>query len=366
MVVHEYYGLTGSFPSPRDVSALADMKYYKSAFPFDGFSSTEFVPWSGAAGRPDVWDQNMMYFWVILNSMWEMPDNVYGLRDEFLRRVFGSAAVEMKNFFGLIEEKWRHSSGRSDYADDGMADYNRFVRMDGIMDECRQILDQAYKKADTEKARGAIRRIIGGMEKNLKDAEKLRLSAVKAKNAVAFDPDFVAGEWENAHVYDNFIDKDGNNTAAGKEKSHIRFLYDDNYLYVGVEMFYRKRLTVMPPGIPRDTLRTAVGVVRIVTAAPDRKCRLYFSYDPAGNILDSSQVAPWDKWTAEGFKVESRYTERGWSSMVSIPFKTIHYRGASDILPIAIQANRFRNITSLNDSSLHKPYSFSEIELEGE
>ncbi len=361
LAIHEYYGLVGSFPSPRDVAALADMKYYKSVFPFGGFANTEFVPWSGTAGKPAVWDQNMMYFWVVVNSMWEMPDGVDSLRGEFLKRVFGSAAADMKEYFAIIEKKWRDSPGRSDYADDGMADFNQFVRIPGIANECRAILNRALAKASSEKARNAIRRIADGMEKNLKAAEDLQLTAIRTAAPVVFDPDFASGDWGKPPVYDKFLDNDGNNTADSKEKTRIRFLYDDTNLYIGVEMLYRKPPTTMPEKLVRDTLRTAVGVVRIVTTAPDRKRRLYFSYDPAKNILDSAQDAPWDKWTAEGTEIESRYTARGWSSMVKIPFATIDYRDKTKALPISVQANRFKHITSLNGSAMHKPYSFSEL-----
>ncbi|MEI3005284.1 MAG: DUF4838 domain-containing protein [Victivallales bacterium] len=106
--VYEYYGLSGEYPRPCDVNTLEDMRYYLSK----GITRIHSEIAKGDEKRKNIgagkniWDANGMYYWVMTQALWNPYQDVGTLRNEYLKRVYGPAADDMRRYFKEMEAAW--------------------------------------------------------------------------------------------------------------------------------------------------------------------------------------------------------------------------------------------------------------------
>ena len=64
-----------------------------------------------------------------------------------------------------------------------------------------------------------------------------RISAVRATAKIAVDGRLDEADWERAQPAKDFLQKDPDEGKPATEPTEVRFLYDDDALYVGARMF---------------------------------------------------------------------------------------------------------------------------------
>ncbi|GAH77888.1 unnamed protein product, partial [marine sediment metagenome] len=69
------------------------------------------------------------------------------------------------------------------------------------------------------------------------DSEALQITALKISQPITVDGYLKETLWKRAHFVNNFIQKEPNEGAPATERTEIRVLFDDLYLYIGVVCF---------------------------------------------------------------------------------------------------------------------------------
>lgn len=162
IILYDYFGLTRKFPRPADVSAAADYRYVyehgihmtHSEIMSDNPDRTD---WEADMGM-EVWDCNSLYFWVIAQLTWDPYQDVEALRDEYLKRVFGPAAQDVKDYLTLTEKAWRASPEKSGWATNGDGSWAQLLSM-GLDKPCAEALKRAGEKNLSRQSREMLRRL---------------------------------------------------------------------------------------------------------------------------------------------------------------------------------------------------------------
>ena len=154
------------------------------------------------------------------------------------------------------------------------------------------------------------------------------VTAVRVTEAIAVDGQLSEPAWEQAVPATDFIQKFPNNGAPSTERTEVRFLYDDDNLYVGVICFDSEPDKLVIKDLREDFELNATDAVQIVIdSLHDKRSAFVFSTNPAGARRDS-QVSNVDRinqdWDAVWDAKVSR-TEDAWFIEYVIPFKTLRF-----------------------------------------
>ena len=154
------------------------------------------------------------------------------------------------------------------------------------------------------------------------------VTAVRVTEAIAVDGRLSEPAWEQAVPATDFIQKFPNNGAPSTERTEVRFLYDDDNLYVGVICFDSEPDKLVIKDLREDFELNATDAVQIVIdSLHDKRSAFVFSTNPAGARRDS-QVSNVDRinqdWDAVWDAKVSR-TEDAWFIEYVIPFKTLRF-----------------------------------------
>ena len=336
----EYYGLTGPFPRPVDAVAIADWKYISQYGVCKTYSEMNSDDVKGPRQNGVlVWDINAPYFWVLANGSWNPEVSAEELRNEFFSRVYGPAADEMRKFYSLIEQNWLKTPGGSFWNDSVFNSYNMAVFSKGLTGKCRQLLEQAAKKKLHPNSRIMLERVRNVFESYAKAASGMKLTALRTKTAIPFDPEFKAGPWADAESITNFtmngIDLPANSQTA------VKLLYDDNALYFGVKLFHKnpEKMAFRPP-TPGNVQPQGEGVEIFISGRwKGQNGYVQLVTDPAGNRQWSFKAnRGWNgKWNRQVIR-----TADGWSALVSIAWQDLGMMPGKDKISATVihQYNR--------------------------
>jgi hypothetical protein len=158
------------------------------------------------------------------------------------------------------------------------------------------------------------------------------VTAVRVTETIAVDGWLTEPAWEQAVPATDFIQKFPNNGAPSTERTEVRFLYDDDNLYVGVVCFDSEPDRLVIKDLREDFELNATDAVQIVIdSLHDRRSAFVFSANAAGARRDS-QVSNVDRinqdWDAVWDAKTSR-TNEAWFIEYIIPFKTLRFSSSS-------------------------------------
>ncbi len=157
-----------------------------------------------------------------------------------------------------------------------------------------------------------------------------RITAVYIEEKIVVDGNLDEPEWSLAQPATDFIQNDPDMGEPATERTEVRILYDNEYLYLGVYCFDsagREGLTLTE--IFRDVGDRENDYFSIVldTFDDDRNAFL-FGMNPAGSKRDGQLQANgannnfnWDAiW-----RLKSKITDSGWQAEAAIPFRTLRF-----------------------------------------
>jgi hypothetical protein len=319
----EYFGLVGPFPRPMDIVALSDLEYVAR----HGVNRTySEIYGDGKSHRMDgarVWDLNAMYFWTMTNGLWNPSRQaVPKLRREFLSRVYGQGADDVREFYSLIEAAWFRTPGGSRWNDSAIKNWRTTVLENHLTAPCREALERAAAKVGKPNGKRMLAALRREFESHVAVFEKMtfRGSAAKAGKTPAFSPDLDAGQWPAAQALDLFLES---NAARFPEKTVVRLLYDNHGLYIGVKCFDERpdEIHGNPPGQPKDQWPEGDKFEVFLAGKNNGKtCYYQFAWDSRGNRYDGrNRDKSWNgQWT-----LETAIGTDGWSSLAIIPWNDL-------------------------------------------
>ncbi|HYR82884.1 MAG TPA: DUF5916 domain-containing protein [Terriglobia bacterium] len=204
------------------------------------------------------------------------------------------------------------------------------------------------------------------------DYEAIRLervvTAVRTTEKIILDGNLEEPSWQLAIPATDFITTLPRPGEPASERTEVRFVYDDDNLYVGFICFDSDPLDNVVVLREDFTSQESDGVAMVLDSLHDRRSAFQFGTNPAGakrdsQVTNNSQFNnDWDSvWD-----VKVKTNNDGWTAEFMIPFKTLRF-SQSPIQEWGVNLSRF-NVRK-NEQSFWSPipirYSMSRISQAG-
>ena len=157
-----------------------------------------------------------------------------------------------------------------------------------------------------------------------------RITAVYIEGEIVLDGNLDELEWSLAQPATDFIQNEPDQGEPATERTEVRILYNNEYLYLGIYCFdegYREGMVLTE--IFRDVGNRENDYFSVVldTFDDDRNAFL-FGMNPVGSKRDGQLQANGGNnnfnWDAI-WHVESKITDSGWQAEMAIPFRTLRF-----------------------------------------
>src|SRR3990172_9382333 len=206
---------------------------------------------------------------------------------------------------------------------------------------------------------------------NYEDARReRRLKPAKTGEKITIDGRLDEPAWNKGPEATNFIQTEPDTDQPASEKTEVRALYDQDYIYFGIYAHDSQPNRIIVSELKKDFNRDNGDTVEIVLDTfRDERNGYLFAINPAGAKWDGQMAnegreinANWDAvWY-----VKTRRVEDGWTAEIAIPFRTLKFR-ESNLQTWGI--NFQRNLRRRNEDSLWSPlpriYRLDRVSLAG-
>ncbi len=135
--------------------------------------------------------------------------------------------------------------------------------------------------------------------------------------------------WAAAEVISDFVQQRPDDGRPATERTEVRLLYDDEFLYVGAELYDSDPSGIITPTLERDpNTRDGDAFGIILDTFLDRSSAFAFYINPGGAVRDGQAADDgrntnfaWDG----AFDLETRVHDRGWTVEMAIPWSTLRF-----------------------------------------
>ena len=199
-----------------------------------------------------------------------------------------------------------------------------------------------------------------------------RITAVYIEGQIVLDGNLDEPEWSLAQPATDFIQSDPDMGEPATERTEVRILYDNEYLYLGVYCFDSAgRDGLIINQIFRDVGSSSNDSFSFVldTFDDDRNAFL-FGMNPAGSKRDGQIQANgannnfnWDAiW-----HVETKITDSGWQGEMAIPFRTLRFIQKEDQVVWGVNFSRhiMRRTEVSHWAPVPRPHKMSAVSFAG-
>ncbi len=203
------------------------------------------------------------------------------------------------------------------------------------------------------------------------DPEK-KVTAVRIQSSIVIDGNLDEPEWSLAQPATGFIQQEPLMGEPSTERTEVRFLYDDENLYLGVFCFdSRGPEGITVTDISRDySPRESDTFTMVFDTFNDKRNSFIFGTNPGGAKRDGQTAGDSERrnydWNTV-WHVKTKITEQGWQAEIAIPFRSLRFR---DVEEQVWGVNFSRRIRSKNEythwSPVPRPYRTSRVSLAGE
>ncbi|MFC1651291.1 DUF5916 domain-containing protein [Candidatus Latescibacterota bacterium] len=189
------------------------------------------------------------------------------------------------------------------------------------------------------------------------------------EESIRLDGRVTENAWQNAQVIDTFTQQELTEGAPASEKTEVRFLYDDDNLYVSFICFDSEPDKIVHKELKRDgILRFDDRIDLVLDTYNDSRMGYFFATNPNGAMVDGTIQAVGNQpmntnWDGI-WDVRSHIGDFGWSCEIVIPLKTLRFP-EKDVQIWGV--NFQRSIIRKNEDALWKCWKRNEgiFELSG-
>ena len=158
------------------------------------------------------------------------------------------------------------------------------------------------------------------------------IHAVRTSGPLRMDGALGEEAWKAAPVFDAFIQSYPQEGAAPSERTELRVLHDDRFLYIGIQCLDSQPSLIQDNLGRRDELPASDLVRVVIDSRHDHRTAYRFSINAAGVLADglyfedTQQTDTWDAvW--EGAAVKH---DKGWSAELAIPLHLLRLSGGTE------------------------------------
>jgi len=153
--------------------------------------------------------------------------------------------------------------------------------------------------------------------------------ATRATTPIVLDGVLDEAAWGRAEVLGGFIQSRPDRGMPATESTEARILYDDRYIYVGVELWDPEPHRLVIPSLEQDFQSGNSDIFGITfDTFLDRRNAFMFLVNPKGAVKEAQDFDDSREENAawEGvFEVRTRIHDRGWTVEWAIPFTTLRF-----------------------------------------
>jgi hypothetical protein len=161
--------------------------------------------------------------------------------------------------------------------------------------------------------------------------------------SVTIDGKLDEDAWSKAAPVTEFTQVDPKENEPATQRTEVRFLYDDEALYVGARMFEKNGAKdVVTRLVRRDADQESDYFEVVIDAYHDHLGRAFFDINPSGSKFDALGVgtsgpdASWDGIWEAGTRIDSL----GWTAELRIPYSQLRFSRA-EVQTWGLQVRRF-------------------------
>ena len=188
---------------------------------------------------------------------------------------------------------------------------------------------------------------------SISPAERRTMAAVRmtADDSITLDGRLDEDVWMRAVPATNFRQRDPDNGAPATEQTEVRFVYDDDKLYMGVTLFDSEPDELIYYQMGRDGNLPADDKLQwAIDTFNDGQSAYWWEMNPLGSMADALRGANnsnnrrWDGiWDARTTR-----SDIGWTIEMEVPFRTMNFNPDTD----GWGANFQRTVARKNETSL--------------
>jgi len=188
---------------------------------------------------------------------------------------------------------------------------------------------------------------------SISPAVRRTMAAVRmtADDSITLDGRLDEGVWMRAVPATNFRQRDPDNGAPATEQTEVRFVYDDDKLYMGVTLFDSEPDKLIHYQMGRDGGLPADDKLQwAIDTFNDGQTAYWWEMNPLGSMADALRGANntnnrrWDGiWDARTTR-----SDIGWTIEMEVPFRTMNFNPDTD----GWGANFQRTVARKNETSL--------------
>lgn len=151
----------------------------------------------------------------------------------------------------------------------------------------------------------------------------------RATGPIEVDGRLDEATWANAVVVSDFVQQRPRAGFPVTERTEVRLLYDDRYLYVGAELYDSDPAGIIVPTLERDpNTRDGDAFGIVLDTFLDRSSAFAFYINPGGAVRDGQTSDDGRNanfaWDGE-FELETRIHAEGWTVEMAIPWSTLRF-----------------------------------------
>ena len=156
-----------------------------------------------------------------------------------------------------------------------------------------------------------------------------RVAAVRTADPIVIDGVLDEAAWALAEPTGDFVQQFPDEFSPASERNEVRFLYDDDMLYIGAMLYDREPDRLIIDSLRRDfsNFQSDSFLVALDTFL-DRRTGYGFITNAAGAQRDvqASENGRRNDVNWDGaWSVRSAVREDGWSTEIAVPFKTLRF-----------------------------------------
>ena len=213
----------------------------------------------------------------------------------------------------------------------------------------------------------------------LPSSERYNIEPTRIENGPDLDGALDEDVWLTAAVIDDFVQQEPSEGEPATERTIVRFMYDEQSLYIGVEAYDSQAGGVIATEMRRDSARMLDedNFQIILDTFRDSRSGYMFVTNPLGAKLEQqvAQEGEGGRWGHSSninrdwdgvWHVASRQTDEGWVSEIAIPLVTLRFPGAeSQVWGINVMRNIRRKNEQVFWAPIPRGYSLTRVSLAG-
>ncbi len=157
-------------------------------------------------------------------------------------------------------------------------------------------------------------------------------TAVRIRGSIRLDGKLDDPQWSTATPISDFVQKDPVEGGVPSDKLEVRFLYDDDALYVGTRVVSRNPSLIQAPVSRRDNISQAEHIWVSFDSYHDRRTAYSFGISASGVRGDwyhpSDSETDIDLSFDPVWEAAANINPRGWTAEMRIPFSQLRFNAA--------------------------------------